>query len=234
MSLPKQLLWPGLSLLVLVGLMLYQQGLEVQASSNSAYHTRIANSIRDLPMSYGDWIGKNHEVPRAAAELLHANEVRALQFRHVLTGEQVAIILVHCTDARDLIGHYPPVCYPAQGWLQRSSGAMSLNPAQVKTSLIEWPCSLYRFERMDQGFTHQMTVLNYMVLPDENVGPSMDVINRAAGDIAQRERGAMQVQVVFNDPNLDETRRTEIANEFLVYLEPVLMAVWQSEEGLSS
>ena len=233
-----RLLWPGLSLVLLLGLLVYQRELTVHAESQSDYHAEVAQALVDLPMSYGSWIGEAGEVPKAAAELLHANEIISRTFRHIDTGEQVDLVVVHCTDARDLLGHYPPVCYPAHGWLQRAAEDLALESGSAGGGEREaggrasWPCTLYRFERMDQGYSHEMTVLNYMLLPDGRVGPTMEVVDRAAGDLGLRVRGAMQVQVVFRGQEARgggaETRR-EVAEEFLDYLWPVFEAVWDMD-----
>ena len=230
-----RLLWPGLSLVLLMGLLVYQRGLTVHAELQSEYHAGVAQALVELPMSYGSWIGEASEVPKAAAELLHANEIISRSFRNIDTGEQVDLVVVHCTDARDLLGHYPPVCYPAHGWLQRAAEDVALDGRSARRLGEEaggrsgWPCTLYRFERMDQGYSHEMTILNYMLLPDGRVGPTMKVVDRAAADLGLRVRGAMQVQVVFRGQEIrggGEEMRKEIAEEFLDYLWPVFEAVW--------
>ena len=233
-----RLLWPGLSLGLLLGLLVYQRGLAVHAESQSEYHAKVAQTLVELPMSYGSWIGEASEVPKAAAELLHANEIISRSFRNIDTGEQVGLVVVHCTDARDLLGHYPPVCYPAHGWLQRAAEDLALESGSAGGGEWEaggrasWPCMLYRFERMDQGYSHEMTVLNYMLLPNGQVGPTMEVVDRAAGDLGLRVRGAMQVQVVFQGQEVQkggEEMRKKIAEEFLDYLWPVFEAVWDAD-----
>lgn len=231
-----QMICPAVSLLMLLGLLIYQRGLEVRADSQDEYHDRIAQALNDLPMSHGSWIGQYTEVPKAAAELLHANVVVSRSLRNIETGERVELIVVHCSDARDLLGHYPPVCYPAHGWLQRADEELNLSLGEDDHTVSrgvypegagsEWPCTLYRFERMSQGYSHNMAVLNYMVLPNGQVGASMNVVDRAAADLGQRARGAMQVQVLFRDAEVEESRRIEIAEELIGHLWPVFEAVW--------
>jgi len=232
----KQFIFPFISLLLLLGLIVYQQGIEASAAENNPYHEAVATAINDLPMSYDDWVGRNTDVPKAAAELLHANEVRAFSFRHITSGESFDLVIVHCANARDLLGHYPPVCYPAQGWLQRSLAERELtesaSPSEKQEAGVaddRWTCNEYRFERMDAGYSRQMSVINYMVLPDGTVEPSMDAVNRAAADLSERSFGALQVQVVFSDPAITAERRIEIAESFMAYLRPVLRAVWNRE-----
>mgnify|MGYP007071125856 CR=1 FL=1 len=36
--------------------------------------------------------------------------------------EQVNVAVVQCRDARDMGGHYPPICYPGQGWTPKNPG----------------------------------------------------------------------------------------------------------------
>lgn len=234
------LIWPGTTLLLLVLVFIYQQNLYAEAEVGEGYFSTIADEMRALPMSHGDWVGRPGTIPRSAVELLNANEAISISFRHIATGESVELVLVHCADARDLIGHYPPVCYPAHGWTHQSTEEVSLSglaadengsEEQEPGPLVgrELPCSYYRFERINEGYSHSMSVLNYMVLPDGRIGRSMDIVTRAASDLTQRGKGAMQVQVLFRDPTMTDKRRLEIADEFLDHIQPVLTAVWEAE-----
>lgn len=242
----QSLIWPAATFLLLVGVLIYQQNLYAKAEVDDGYFNEIADKIRGLPMSQGDWIGKSSEVPQSAVELLNANEVAAIRFSHLVTGESVEVLLVHCADARDLIGHYPPVCYPAHGWTSKSSAPMTLThsgrPEESgdtppgaegggdNQQVSELPCTYYQFERVDEGYSHTMSVMNFMVLPDGRIGPSMEIVNNAASDLTKRGKGVLQVQILFRDPMMSDKRRLEIADEFLAYMQPVFSAVWEAEE----
>lgn len=231
MKVVKRFIWPGISLLLLLGVMVYQRGIQAVADENIGYHEEIGAAIDALPLSYSNWIGRETEVPKAAAELLHANEVRAINFRDMTSGASFQFVIVHCTDARDLLGHFPPVCYPSQGWLQQSSDSATLAPqAFENTAVVDaWPCVEYQFERMDGGYSRRMAVINYMVLPDGEVTTTMEGVARAAADVTERGFGALQVQVVFSDDSIRAEQRVEIAGSLLEYLQPVLQAVWDRE-----
>lgn len=236
----QTLVWPATTLLLLLGVFIYQQNLYAEAEVDDGYFTLIADEMRALPMSHGDWVGRPGTIPRSAVELLNANEAVSISFRHITSGESIELVLVHCADARDLIGHYPPVCYPAHGWKHQSTEHLALSgwagaeqggvgPTAGAQTGQALPCSFYRFERINEGYSHRMSVLNYMVLPDGRIGASMDIVTRAASDLRQRGKGALQVQVLYRDPTMPEKRRLEIADEFLDYIQPVLSAVWQAE-----
>ena len=61
------------------------------------------------------------EVPPEAQELLRPNAIFSRRFQR--PGEiGVHVLVVHCSDARDMIGHYPPICYPSSGWVSTITG----------------------------------------------------------------------------------------------------------------
>ena len=47
----------------------------------------------------------------------------------------VSLLLVQVRDARDILGHYPPVCYPAQGWRVRERGEIALGSEGIEAVL---------------------------------------------------------------------------------------------------
>ncbi|MFW6061969.1 MAG: exosortase-associated EpsI family protein, partial [Planctomycetota bacterium] len=89
------------------------------ADEADPYHRRVAERIANIPYTIGDWKGEDVSVPRSAVELLQPNALCSRQYRNQKTGQVLSLLVVHCRDARDMTGHYPPVCYPAHGWTQR-------------------------------------------------------------------------------------------------------------------
>ncbi|MEO0586651.1 MAG: hypothetical protein AAF078_03335, partial [Planctomycetota bacterium] len=130
----------------------------------------------------------------------------------------VQVLIVHCTDSRDLIGHYPPVCYPANGWTTRDEEAIALRAAGETDNVS---ATKYRFGRGDALAEQQMDLFNFMVLPDGTLAPDMRAVERASQDYRKKFFGAAQVQILV-PVDLDLDVQTELAGRFIELLEPVL------------
>ena len=92
-------------------------GVEVQARN-----AEVLTAIDAAPYRIGQWIGEDVAVPPAALEILQTNAILSRRFRHLTSGINANLLVVHCSDARDMQGHYPPVCYPANGWILPEGG----------------------------------------------------------------------------------------------------------------
>jgi uncharacterized protein DUF3485 len=190
-------------------------GVAVEAGARSgaadvALHHERVRRVADsaIPYSMGDWIGRDVEPAPSAVALLRPNVLLDRQYVNVATGEVATLVFVQCSDARDLIGHYPPKCYPAHGW--------TLEDARPRTWNVggrEIPGMRYRFRGL-AGRQSAMVVDNFMVLPTGDVGRDMDAVDAVARDVRLRELGAAEVQVVTGVDTTDE-RRDEVVRELV-------------------
>ena len=88
----------------------------VNAEAINTYHVDIAELIEEIPIDVGDWVGREVPLPQSATSLLNPNGIVARQYINEDQGVIATLMIVQCRDARDMGGHYPPVCYPANGW----------------------------------------------------------------------------------------------------------------------
>jgi hypothetical protein len=170
-------------------------GFEWRSASglNEEYLGRVAETIAQIPYRIGPWIGSDMEVQEPAVRLLRPNKL--LQRRYVMsdgTGS-FSLLFVHCSDARDMAGHYPPVCYPAHGWVMQSS-----TPVEFWMGRDRVPGVVYTMSLRRQGEETRMTILNFFAVPalEMALAPDMDAVNRAAAASARSTLGAAQVQVL--------------------------------------
>ncbi|MEM0913138.1 MAG: exosortase C-terminal domain/associated protein EpsI [Planctomycetota bacterium] len=217
---PYTLVWVALSV-VLLGGMAVQQGIYRKPPADAgAYHARVGSAIDDLPYTFGEWIGTDSAVPAAAVRLLRANRVFSRRFMHMSTGQSVQVLIVHCTDSRDLIGHYPPVCYPGNGW--KSDGQ---TPAALGVPGYESIDSTrYEFKQGDQLTERRIAIFNFMVLPDGQIVHDMDAVSTASQDYRRKFFGAAQVQVLV-PPDLSLDEQTQLAAQFVELIDPVLREI---------
>src|SRR5580658_8411121 len=112
-------LWPLVSVVMLAGIMA-EAGTHVQPADAAKYLEASRKAIDGISLSLvgptgEQWTGTDVPVAAAATELLRPNTILSRDYVSQSTGQTATLLIVDCSDARDLQGHYPPRCYPAQG-----------------------------------------------------------------------------------------------------------------------
>lgn len=180
-------------------------------ASVQPYFDRVAAAIDETPHKVGRWIGADIEVQPAAVRLLKPN--RLLQRRYVdpSSGETVQLLMVHCGETRDMVGHYPPVCYPGRGWTLEESRSVRITEGALDASARE-----YRFRRVVGGADEGMFVINFFVLPgaDSPLADDIQSVNAASESPRRAVLGAAQVQLL-TDVSMPVERRNEVVNQFV-------------------
>lgn len=164
----------------------------VPVPGREAYFRQVAASIESIPYAIEDWRGQDEEVIQAARKLLKPTAM--LQRRYVRPGDgSFGLLVVHCKDVRDMEGHYPPICYPSQGWTPdgRSNETITVGGETV-------PMRRYIFERSVGLETSRIVVWDVFVMPgEEHLMADIDGLTRAARSTRRAGLGAAQVQVLM-------------------------------------
>ena len=186
----------------------------------------VKQAVMAVPYRVGRWNSTPIEIPAAAIELLHPNAILSRRFEPIDGGPSISLLLVHCTDARDMGGHYPPNCYPSAGWKLVSSRRESLT---LKEKDI--PVAVYMFSRFSEiGLETRIRILNVFVLPDGSLTPELNDIRKLAARVTVASLGVAQLQIVSSLTMSDETALSE-ANELLEALPGLLRALDVWKEG---
>jgi hypothetical protein len=175
----------------------------------AAYHERLREVAMQIPSHIGDWMGTDTEVPPAAVEMLHPNVIVSRKYLNIRTGESVQFLLVQVQDARDILGHYPPVCYRGQGWTQQSAESL-----MASVGSLDVKGTRYTFTSTRNSQDSTILVDNFLVLPDGKTCPDMEAVDAAAQDNRLKFFGAAQVQVVY-DQAVPPQRRDEVFRTFV-------------------
>src|SRR6185295_1872887 len=90
----------------------------IEPDPSAAEHKRqVADVIEQVPWNIPPWHGEpKGQIQPEAQRLLRLNAMLSRQYT-CTDRPTVHILLVHCGDARDMTGHYPPICYPSSGWI---------------------------------------------------------------------------------------------------------------------
>ena len=171
------------------------------------YHARAKAVIEQWPKAIGsEWTTvKDEALPASAEALLHPNCVilRAYASNTARINGlpvQASLLIVQCEDARDMAGHYPPICYPASGEPQ-----LTEEPFEFTSNGFDIKGKRYEFLRSALPATRQC-VYDFFIVPGKGAIADMKGVQKAAGDYQRRYYGAAQFQVVMDADYPQELR----------------------------
>jgi len=179
------------------------------ASVGVPFRARVKEAIAQFPLQAGPWEGVNIPLPQEAVALLHPSAYLSRQYTEVTSGDRVAFLVIEAEDARDMMGHYPPNCYPANGWdMIASRGAANAinNKAEWIVGDLHIRGREYEFRRSSIDGEQRLWVRSFFVLPNAMTYPDIGSFGRAAADFQIRPYGATQVQVVYEREYTPEDR----------------------------
>lgn len=201
--------------------MIVAGGVTGKAKGSSAeYLAAVSEGIGAIPYRIGGWIGADVEAQAPAVRLLKPNKLLQRRYLSDTGADGFSLLVVHCSDVRDMQGHYPPMCYPASGWTLDA-----VTPADFAMGAISTPCRIYSLLRLRDGVAQYMTILNFFVVPSqtESLAPDMGALNRAASSLTRSGLGAAQVQLIMAG-DVAPDRILKLMEEIAPSLEP---AIWK-------
>lgn len=216
--------------LILLGLMLREVSLRPTAADAIPFHAAAAASIKGIPLDIGDWKGRDQPLPTSATALLRPNATLSRTFVNAKTSERVTLLIVQCRDARDMAGHYPPICYPNSGWLmQGEPSPIRLPFEQQGIEAVRYQFKKANFDRDDHAI-----IYGFFAIPGPGYKPDMPSIRKIAADYTSRGFGAAQLQIVFNT-TVPQAREEEIVTEMLASIAPTVKlladAAWRKAKS---
>ncbi|HEY1683557.1 MAG TPA: exosortase-associated EpsI family protein [Tepidisphaeraceae bacterium] len=205
----SQILSPLICLAILAGV--YGETLRrVQPANVEPFHAQAKAEIQAIPYQLSGWVGSDSNIPPAAMKLLHPNVMLSRMYVNpAQMGQWCGLLVEECRDSRDMLGHYPPICYPAHGMTQLSAQKRDWRIDGIPIHGME-----YRFSSNDGGQTHVVPVYNFMIVPGIGCERDMDALRKAAKDYQRRYFGAAQIQLTF-PPNLSQQQQDAIFSDLM-------------------
>ena len=219
----RRLLPPLLTLCVLGGIVAGARANRSLASAALAYHARVRQAADAAPFRIGTWFAEDTPVPQAAVAMLHPNVIVSRRYREIQSGQSVSFLLVQCSDARDILGHYPPVCYVAHGWTHRASSVRNCQIDDLSIETMEYDFTQAKLEQESR-----LIIENLMILPDGTICRDMDGVDRIARDRRLRYFGAAQMQLVC-PADMPATQREDLLREFVRGYRTIIDAIRRGE-----
>jgi hypothetical protein len=191
---------------MLLGATWFQRDLK-PPSAFEPFHARAKAAIDAIPTSIDDWQAREHKPDPSAVTILKPNVIKAFRMedmrasgaRHPSTS--IYMTIVQCRRVADMVGHYPPRCYPAIGELELVDRRQ---PRSWNVAGLDITGTEYHFERSVEGKIRKRIVYFFIVVPGKGLARDMEALDEAADDYQQRYYGAAQFQVVFDSLSSQE------------------------------
>jgi hypothetical protein len=206
--------------LIVIGITRIQPG---DALEIDAYHDSVAEIINSIPVDVNGWVGQQIPLPQSATNLLRPNALIARHYVNEEKGISATLMLIHCRDIRDLAGHYPPRCYPANGWMESSVTGVGM------TTIGDQSLRRYGFTRVAGQVERAITVYSLFALPNGEITTSMKDVRRLSASYEFRKYGAAQLQVVI-DGAFDQKDHSWILQEMYEIAEPTIETVISAQQ----
>ncbi len=215
---------PGGTLLLLIAIMTLGNIGQGTPAGAQEYFDRVAAQIDAVPYVVGDWFGMNLPYTEVEVQMLRPNKMLQRTYQDPTTGQKASLSIVHCTDIRDMQGHFPPNCYPSHGWNLDSSELMG-----ITFDGREQQARFYVFSRTNRGTRETIEIVSFFAVPNsEGIVSEMDALSNAAKNPQAAGLGAAQVQILTPASQSQATKNLMIS-KILEAVEPVVQTV---QEGV--
>lgn len=228
-------------MLMLAGMMA-EARTHVQPSEAQPHLLRCRNAVAAVPFvirtANGTWVGNPTEVPKPAIELLQPNAILSRDYINDQAREAASLLIVNCGDARDMMGHYPPICYPSQGE----------EIEKEHTQARVWHLPDMDVRGMEYHFApksptdQEQVVYNFFVMPrvpsatvshkdlDGVICPDIDSVYTSGEDYQRHYYGAAEFQLVTG-PQMTTQQRDQAFVDLLTPCENLILTLENRPPG---
>jgi hypothetical protein len=182
------------------------------------FHSRALAATNAMATPDG-WTFTDLKVPDGAVTLLKPNAQICRQYSTPIRPFQ--FLLIQCRDARDMGGHYPPICYPASGWVAVRDEKEKEPVARPMTWLVNGKTIIgmeNEFTGTADGQQFTRVVDDLLILPlglgRNCYARKIEDVRAAAADYLRQFYGAAQIQLIF-DGAVPENDRREIFTQLI-------------------
>ena len=186
-----------LAVLILAAIGLQRAVAMHRPASVVRYHEHIRTVAESVPKHIGVWVGEDVPVAVQATTLLRPNVMISRRYVNIGTGLTAGLLLVHCSDAHAMAGHFPLRCYPARGWNVVSSLPRDWTADGMAIAGMEYTFSLPN-EGIGASGERRVVVANCLMRPGGKVLRDMDAMVASVIGAGGQASGAGQLQIYFD------------------------------------
>ncbi|MEM1011059.1 MAG: hypothetical protein AAGI46_02425 [Planctomycetota bacterium] len=192
----------------------------------TAYFANCRLAAEEIPhILPGGLFGKDVPVPTRAEDMLRPNVLISRSYESIGQGRAVGMLLVQTTDIANLLNHYPPACYPGQGW-----DIIGDEPAEWTVDGLDIRGTIYRMRPPGASEEQVVHIHNFMLQADGETSQDMDQLRSFARKGSGRDWGGGQVQVLFYG-GMDEAERDAAFGDVIRGMKPALEAILDGNAG---
>jgi hypothetical protein len=209
----------------LLGGVVWENQRHVKPMDTNPFHAAAKTAVEHWPRVAGDWVtpDEDSELPAAAIQLLKPNAYfYRVYTRKVGPPSPAGLLVVQCRHPDDMSGHYPPNCYPRSGKATKLERRHEWTIPGLEKPIVVME---YHFEGGSVLRPESTVVYDFFVLPGRGMVGDMAAVRDASGDYQRRHFGAAQIQVIFNDPKMEEATREAAFKELMKAGVPALRAL---------
>ena len=187
------------------------------------YFDRVRAAAHRVPNPIGAWVGTDVPVPPQAVALLDPNVFISRTYVDVEDGTTARMLFVHCSDAHQIWGHYPPRCLSGRGWKLDEQ-----RPREWVAGTRHILGTEYRFRTPpgpgSPAGAGEVVVVNCLLRPGGRILRDMTGLTESARGAAGPRSGAGQVQLYF-DASVPPEQRDAAVTALLEGHAPLLDAI---------
>ena len=185
-----------IALLLLSGAAGFRLASAKRSGGVEALHRHIRTVAAEVPRRIAAWVGNDVPLPAQALTTLRPNVTISRHFVNVENGVAAGFLLVHCSDAHDMAGHFPLRCYPAEDWTLDTAASRDWKIGTLVLTGTE-----YRFAKdaiRGGGVPQTVIVANFLLRPGGLILRDMDGLSRSMVGAGSETTGAGQIQLYFD------------------------------------
>ena len=186
------------------------------------YQQSIRTAAEHIPRQIAGWVGEDVPLQVQAVSLLRPNVMLSRRYLNIENGRSAGMLLVHCSDAHSMAGHFPLRCYPAGGWKLQSSEPRDWRVGNLVITGTEYEFTMD--ELATPGGSRMMTVANFLLRPGGKVLRDMNGMTKSIIGAGGQATGAGQIQVYF-DSRVPREQRDETVIALIEGYRPIIDAI---------
>lgn len=219
---------PILSAAILLGVYL-ENRTHPRFEDATLFHQVLRRQIDAIPLTLGGYQGSERPIPKEAQALLRPNAAFSRRYTNTNLGRAASLMIIQCADSGDMGGHYPPVCYPANGWTTDKEA----EHVEITVGDTVIPMMRYEFSQKSFDRAAAMTVYDVFVLPRKGFATDMTTIRRVGANYSVRFLGAAQIQVVV-DSTADRSDQEATVVDLLTPILPIIKIMGSDPRAVKS
>lgn len=185
------------------------------AAAINHHRATVVKQIGAIPFSIGDWIGTEEPLHLQEQELLKPMVAYRRTYINLSEPAGIKLVVVASSNARNLVGHEPGICFVRQGW------------KLVSKEDLNWKCdglnitgTNYRFQ-WESGTDQFKQVASVLITPGRPTSGDPAVVAAAASDYQRSAFGAVGIQLIHDQAVPTEEWKT-LTREFILCAAPLI------------